>query len=179
MSKQSHTVFLKDSKITQSLLCSLIEHKVEFIFLENGTLYEIISQKEIKKISTPVGFTFKDALTGKIYKFGVNKCSKEKKGKLHINTTTDDCEEDILFTVTVYSGSPSDDGTIISGPINMIKGDALNFCSIGGILNITVEGSVDLQTEVRDQKIAPRPPNPAIDFVGWESDAIYYDSLNK
>ncbi len=79
MSKKSHTVFLEDNKITKVLLGSLIEQKVEFIFLKNGILYQNISEKEIKKIATPHGFTFKDALTGKTYTFGLEK-KKKKEG---------------------------------------------------------------------------------------------------
>lgn len=179
MSYKNKTVFHESSQLTRSLLVSLLEKGVKFILIKNGNLYEILSEKEVKKVTITENFTFKDVLTGKSYTVKVDKCESSSSTSTSTSSTSESCNSETLFAVAVYDGTPGTGSTIVSGPVLMKKGDSLNFWSTGGILNIATEGSVDLQTEVRNQLILPRPPNPAVDFVGWQSDAIYYDSLNK
>ena len=47
---KNKTVFLESSPLTWSLLVSLLEKGIKFILIKNAGIYEILSEKEVKKV---------------------------------------------------------------------------------------------------------------------------------
>lgn len=142
----------------------IIEHGDNLFIIAGSTDYSVIDKRgnlysyynsQWHKTQVPQGFIFRDAKTKVKYRIDKHSVSSS-----HSCSTTDShhCNTDVLFTVSVYNGSPTSTGTIISGPIDMKKGDELNFWSTGGILNTVTEGSVDIQNEITNQIILPRAP---------------------
>lgn len=146
-------------RIARNYKNSIIDKTGSYFYYKDGKWHKTIIEK---------GFTFIDVITGKHYVIKIDKKCNSTTTVTSVSSssttesvpdssssTTDNCNNNVLFTVSVYDGSPSGTGTLISGPVDMIQGDALNFWSTGGILNTVTQGSVDVQNEVTNQIVLP------------------------
>ncbi len=105
-----------------------------------------------------------------------SKCSRREPSPKRCHNKEKE-EKEPLFKVAAYPGDPNVTHAT-SGPYTINECDYLKFWTTGGVPITVSKGSVKVQLEVKNQLIYPRPPNLLSDFVGWQSDGIYYDSLN-
>lgn len=148
----------------------LIKQDVKAIVDSKGNLYRILSANRVEKINFKNDFTFTDFLTGATYTVQV------KDGKCCPKPSPCPPKQESLFQVSTYLYNLNN---LTSGPITLHKREDLNFWSTGAIVMTAQQGSVDVEFELRNQIVAAREPNAAVDFAGYTSNGIFYNSLDK
>ncbi len=169
-------------------LADLLKQDVKAIVDKKGNLYRILSEKKVEKINFKNDFTFTDFLTGQTYEVRVKdgkchlKCSSSSTSSTSCCKPKPPCPDptpplgESLFKVSTYLYNLDN---LTSGPITLHKREDLNLWSTGAIVMTAKQGSVDVQFELRNQIIAARDPVPAVDFTGYTSNGIFYNSLAK
>ncbi|AYV86109.1 MAG: hypothetical protein Solivirus7_7 [Solivirus sp.] len=148
---------------------------IQFVLTSSAHVYELTDDdhKVVRhKVRSP--FVIRDSLTHKSYNVNPKNCCVNEIS-CSSSSNSSSCSSNLIRITT----SLGQQNSIISGPLPLHCNDILNIWSTGSILPLATPGSVDTEFEVVNQLIANRPPNPAIDFVGWISKALFFDSLNS